>query len=160
MQNVRAGGGFAVSTGGHAEQLSVDAQDAAPVPMPAAAQRRERRRLPPPVFALIFIALAAIVFGLLSIGQGDSDVADRAEWATWKAAASFAIAVAAGSAWLGIAAVRYAAGAGSGLSKRAALLAEPLRPGPAVESKTIVGYTGAALILTTSVFGFLYFAVP
>ena len=121
-----------------------------------------------PVQAVAFLALAAAAFGLLTLGEGRSAVADSVEWATWKAAASFSIAIAAVSAGLGISTIRRAhgsasdeapraAGVGSGTAER---LGEPLQLRPVIGWKTLVGYSAVALALTAGVFLFLSVAVP
>jgi hypothetical protein len=138
-----------------------------PTPLPAPSRADWWRSAP--VLALALLGLAAVAFGLLTLGEGQSEVAESVEWATWKAAASFAAAIAAVSAGLGISTVRRACGsavedaprpAGMAGSDTAARLGEPLQLRPVIGWKTLAGYTALALALTAGVFVFLHFAVP
>jgi hypothetical protein len=142
-------------------------QQPPPEPLPAPSRADWWRAAP--VLAVAFLGLAAVAFGLLTLGEGNSEVADSVEWATWKAAAAFSVAIATVSAGLGVLTVRRAYGSavddaphaiGGTRSSTAARLGEPLQLRPVIGWKTLGGYAAVALALTAGVFVFLYFAVP
>jgi hypothetical protein len=59
-----------------------------------------------PMLAFVFLGFVGLIYWLLGIGQGNSDIAKSVEWVTWKFLASSATAIAVASAVLGGSAVR------------------------------------------------------
>ena len=115
----------------------------------------------PPLPALCFIAMAGLVYALLGIGQGSSDIAKSMEWATWKAFASFAIAIAIVSGILGGSAVwnaTHEGGAQTSLQRRVDQLAAALHQDK--DTAKLVFYIIAAVVLLAATFAFLVFGIP
>jgi hypothetical protein len=115
----------------------------------------------PALVAYAFLGFVALVYWLLGIGQGNSDIAQSLEWMTWKALAAFAVGIALASITLGIAAVqRVTEGKDTQRtpqSPTADRLAEPLRQD--TQGKLVI-YSLAAFALTAAIVAFLALGVP
>jgi hypothetical protein len=115
------------------------------------------KRLPhSPRLALGFLALVALIYLLLGIGQGNSDIANSVEWVTWKFFASLATAIAVVSAMLGGSAVGKVKtyGQSDDSASPAARLAKPL--GQQRPKGRFLAYIVLAVFLISVIFGFLF----
>jgi hypothetical protein len=141
-------------------QQCANATPAEPVPVPEAPDPGPVSASPPSewrspaVLTIGFLLLAGAVFGLLTMGEGSSEVATSLEWDAWKATASLAVAIAAVVFGIGLATLWTAKKQGANQTATPRL-AMPLGGEPVISAGRLFGYAVLAVAAIVGVFVFL-----